>query len=248
MGRATRKKIPRLLAAAAAGLLGLAAAEPSQAGLVIDLRAVSATGTTVINDSKTVANFSVGDVITYQLFAQVTGAAGDTRLEGFQTVQGVLQSGGPGTLQVDLTYTNAAPFDAAGTSNGVPTNLGGDTDIDIGVNPAANALTNIIARAANVTNGNASGLGTSEFLVGSGTITVAGFSGLSTVVGFTMPPAGPVNPRPVFVMDGAPYVGVTGAPRTTVNPGISLILIPEPAAVGLLGLAGLATVPRRRRA
>jgi hypothetical protein len=240
-----KNKLRVLAAAAAAGLLGVATAEKSHATTVFDLRAISATGTAVVSDSKTVTNASVGDVITYQIVAQISGAAGDTRLEGFQASQGTLQSSGTGTIQVNLTHTVDAAFDDSGFSNGTPTNLGGDSDTDIGVNPAANNTGNIITRSASMTLGNASGLGTSEFLIGTGTMTVTATSGLTpTTVAFTLVPPGPTNPRPAVQVDGTSQVGAPAG--ATVSPGVTISAVPEPTALALLGLGGLAALRRRR--
>lgn len=245
MARMMRKKMPQLFTAAAAGLLGVASASQSQAALVFDIRATGVTGAGTLVDAKTVSDAAVGTVINYQIFAQVSGAAGNTALEGFQAGEGVIQSSGPGTVQANLSFVVDGAFDDAGFSNGVPTNLGGDSDIDIGTNPGAHTTSNIIWRSASMTLGNASGLGTSEFLLGSGTMTVSAV-GDPTVVNFFMAPAGPLNPRPQIQVDGAAFVGAPASAQTTIAPGINVSAVPEPAALGLLGLAGLAALRRRR--
>lgn len=261
MTRTKRKNGLRLLAtAAAAGLMGMATAGESQAALVLDVRATSvASGDATVVDSKTVTALP-GAVINYEIWAVVTGAPTNTALEGFQSAAGSLSSSsGTSTVQVDLAHQVTAGFSTltSGTNpnagHGTPTNLGGDMDIDIGVSlsPPANQAGNIEARSGSMTSGNASGLGESSFHWGGGTMTVRADNSLSnttTSINFNKMTPAFNNLRPNWLEDGLTRNGFAspGSTTNTIGAPVQVSLVPEPAALGLLSLAGLAALRRRR--
>jgi hypothetical protein len=70
-------------------------ANVSFGGLVVDLRAVSATGTTQIANPKTVLPGGSGDVITFQLFAEVAGYSDPTKEQTIDLLQGTIKESIP---------------------------------------------------------------------------------------------------------------------------------------------------------
>jgi hypothetical protein len=243
-----RRRTAMALAAAAGLTLAAAATQPAQAALVFDVRATGVfSGVGVITDGGKTVVADPGAVINYSVFAQVTGAAGNAGLEGFQIGSGTIASGTGGQL-VNLTHALVAPFNGNSSLPGDPTDLGTDGDTDIGGSLTPNNQTTgrITYRSAALTNGNAGGLGTSEFLLGSGTMTIGALSPTGTSVNFIIGTTTSLNKFPVWAEDGVGLNADTGS-ASVGAPVVINNVVPEPTSAALLGVVGLAGLATRRR-
>jgi len=115
--------------------LGVCAAN---AGLLIDVRAVTLNGSTNLgagNSPKAMVNVHVGDTIGLRVLADVTGSD-QTKFQCLQSLSGSFLSSGGGT-QGNLVLAPAGliqPFNVIPSSVGQATDLDGDGDLDIGSN------------------------------------------------------------------------------------------------------------------
>jgi hypothetical protein len=137
-----------LLSGAAVTGLGVCVAN---AGLVIDVRAVTKNGAAVV-DPKNVS-VAAGDTVIFRVFADVTGAAGNANPDTIQSLSGSFLSVGGGNFG-NLTLTAAgitAPFGASGSSAGAQTDLDGDGDLDIGSNNPGDPAGFFAMRSASLT-------------------------------------------------------------------------------------------------
>jgi len=277
VARRNKWAVASIIAAAA---MGGAAASQSEAKLVIDVKALSIVGggTGVISaDGKTVTGATVGTKINYQVFGQIV-FAGDTDPkdgDGFDiqddlitSVEGALASNGAGNVQVDITHavntgsTNVASrnfgnnFSATGSANGVPTNLGGDSDIDIGpsLTPQNGGSGNISYRSNGATGTAADNLNllnaaSNTTTAGLSTFTVTNAAGGDALVNFIVSAISGVGGQPQWSENGAVKNQVNGdviqlgAPVRILGTGGA---VPEPASLGLLGLGAVGLLRRRR--
>jgi len=274
VARRNKWAVASIIAAAAMG--GVAASQ-SDAKLVIDMKAVSIVGGSgpgsISADGKTVSGTTVGTKINYRVTGQIT-FAGDVDVDAdgdgtpdqddlIQSVEGIIASNsGSSFVQVNLTHAvnSASPnaFNATGSSNGTPTNLGGDTDIDIGpsLTPQNGTPGNINYRQNGATGNIDTNL---YFLTSTNASTNAGNSTM-TVVGQAPPGSDAlVNwiTAAVFGVGGQPQWTENGVVKNQVNGDTIEIgapvrilgtggAIPEPASLGLLGLGALGLIRRRR--
>jgi hypothetical protein len=274
VARRNKWAVASIIAAAAMG--GVAASQ-SEAKLVIDVKAVSiATGPGAISaDGKTVTGASAGTKINYRVTGQIfVGAnnSGDVDIDSdfdtvpdqnddlIQSVEGIIASSGTGTVQVNLTHAvNTASgnaFNATGSSNGTPTNLGGDTDIDIGpsLTPQNGTTGNINYRsngaigtlATNLFNLN---LAATTTAAGPSTMTVLDTAGNDALINWTTSAVFGVGGQPQWTENGIVKNQVNGdtielgAPVRILGSGG---VVPEPASLGLLGLGAVGLLRRRR--
>lgn len=112
----------------------LSANPRADAVLSFDVRAVALNGAP-LSDPKNVA-VSLGDLVTFDLFAIVTGAEGNMGLEGFSSMStGSMFSSAGGKIRGDfVSPQNVAPFNATASSPGRIQDLDGDGDLDLGSN------------------------------------------------------------------------------------------------------------------
>jgi hypothetical protein len=137
--------------AAAPVVVGAAAlamsAAPAGATLNIDLRAIAVNGQPLSggNSSHLIVLQSPGDVISFDIYATVTGANASLADDKFIGVSGSLRSAGSlkgnllGNIVRSVTDPNTGEiltpgFDGAGFSVGLQQDLDGDGDLDVGSN------------------------------------------------------------------------------------------------------------------
>lgn len=233
----------------------------AQFGLSVDLRATSVNGAPLGagQSAHAITNALVGDVITFDVFAMITGTdalISNDRLNSFLgSYKSVPVSGEPllfGNLLMDVrrtTYdsngepTDAFGFDQIGHSIGLQQDLDGDGDLDVGSNfpqePehfwAVRSMTAPTGVTAPPPVGRKVGLGTFTVTSSSGS-TLVNFFGRNHALGSH------------FIQDGNSVLSPTfDAPPQN---GILVSAVPEPVtslAVGALGALGVCGRRRRRR-
>jgi len=134
-----------LLAGAAVSGLGVSV---TNAGLLIDVRAFSKNGVSTGINAKSVA-VNPGDTVIFRVFADVTGAAGNSLPEAIQSLSGSFLS--TGGIKGDLLVTPTGitpPFADTGSTPGSQSDLDGDGDLDVGSNTDGDPAGFFIARSA----------------------------------------------------------------------------------------------------
>jgi hypothetical protein len=257
--RAGQRVIRKLAAAAAAGCAGLVAG-PVDAGLVIDLRAVTLNGQPLPAGSTAErVVVDAGDVVGINVFARVSGtnAIDD---EGFQSMLGVFRSTTGGLLG-HLSASTVAPFNGSGSQNGTPIDVDGDGDLDIGDIPNGGEQTAYWVARSNVTERGGTPVATDpaaeEFLIGTLTWTATGAvaPASETFLDFIRR-RNPGNPGSngsaysFWLEDGSGTASVRNGQSPYVTDGLHIVAVPEPcgAAAALAGVAALRLLARRRRA
>jgi hypothetical protein len=255
--------------------MGGAAASQSEAKLVVDLKALSfaggaSAGQSISADGKTVTGATVGTKINYRVTGQIVfagdvdpddGAGGNIQDDLIQSVEGVIASNSGSVVQVNLTHavstTANTRFNATGSANGTPTNLGGDTDIDIGpsLTPTNGSSGNINYRnngadgTDTVANLNFLNSASSTTTAGLSTITVLDSSGGDALINWITSAVFGVGGQPQWTENGVVKNQVNGdtieigAPIRILGTGGA---VPEPASLGLLGLGAVGLLRRRR--
>jgi hypothetical protein len=233
-----RKANALLFGAAVAGL-GLAA----RAALVIDVRATSANGGAVLHNPKLVLvqNATPGAVITFDVFGVVTDNNNAVSFDqGILSFEGSFLSTnvGNGSVRGDLLARRAATFLGTGGSNGFVQDLDADTDLDVGSNNNASSVNFFRARSTSAP-AHVPGV---EALVGTVTMTLtSNTGGFHTQVTH-------VNFRPRVSSTAASWfengTQITSSDFSS-GPPVVLQNVPEPAALGLLGVTGACALARR---
>ena len=245
-------------AAAAAGCAGLAA-ERADAGLLIDLRAVT------LNDQPLPAGSTAervvvdgGDVVGINVIARVSGtnAVDD---EGFQSMYGVFRSTTGGLLG-DLSASTVAPFNGLGSQNGSRIDVDGDGDLDIGdiPNGGINTLTAYWVARSNIVQRDGTPVATDpaaeEFVIGTltWTATSAPAPGSETFVDFIRRrnPGNPGTNGSAYSRwdeDGSGTASVRNGADPYATDGLRIEAVPEPASTALATVAALGLLARRRR-
>jgi hypothetical protein len=219
------------------------------AGLIVDVQAISATGTTLIGaDHKSVEVGAVGDVITFQLFAEVAGYTDGTKAQTITLLQGNIKETVPATslsvkgnmdTKPSLSGTPAPTVDQVygpvfnqGLMPKLSTNAAGDKEF-------GDTTSNWAVRAAQAQDAKQwLSIGTFTYTVGA-----ADPAGQNpTTINFVPKTSGP---GASWVIDG---VSKTGTGGFTAGTPVSLrCAVPEPATLVLLGMGALALVFVRRR-
>ncbi|HEV7401990.1 MAG TPA: PEP-CTERM sorting domain-containing protein [Chthoniobacteraceae bacterium] len=221
--------------------------EKAAAGLTYDLR---------VNGGKVAYVTNVGQVITLDLYAQVTGATGNGAAEGFQDGFGSVLSSAGGNITGNLASSFVTPFNGTGSQPGMQQTLDGDSDLDLGSNSTVHSTEFFFARATSMqtTGGTAITDGT-EFKIASFSFTVqtvgsfADFSPIS--INFQVPLfSNNLDIEALWQQDGLAMSsnGLNGGVQPTVGAAV-MVSVPEPSTLGLLvvAVAGLAARRPRRR-
>ena len=222
----------------------------SNATLTIDLRATTVNGVPAANP-KSVEVFP-GQTVSFDVYAIVTGATEAAGLEGFQIAIGSITSGAGGSPLGDiLTNEIVAPFNGAGSTIGTRVDLDADTDVDLGSNNAALDSNFIGVRSAAMTLGNANGLGASEFKFYTFTFQVrAGQNGGSAAVNWRKTDLTGLTTEYIWQENGVltNSRGVNGGsvPLILNGPSVSVLVVPEPTAFGMVLMGAMGVVGFRR--
>jgi hypothetical protein len=223
------------------------------AGLIVDLRAVSGTGSTVVTDAKHVQVGAVGDTITLQVWAQLSGSS--TGTYQFQSAQGFVTETVPanfsskGDLSWGTTkgpnYVYTAPYDTSSLPS-TTTNSAGDKEIGTTAVNAFSARQGSMLAAT-----------TDPFQLGFLTYTVNAISPTGTALTTINWVPKNTNTGALYYVDGTKYSGNTtaggvgtGTPFAFTggtDPISVTAVVPEPATLVLLGMGALALVFIRRR-
>lgn len=273
MRRACLSRAPRRMLALAAGGAIAVAATPVEASNTIDIRARSTDGAgdTISPDGKSVTVNALGTKITFDIYSVITGANsvqqtgefGGNPSDGLpdrrnddahRRFAGSFQS--VGGLLGNMTASRTSPFDSIGSSDGLQSDLDGDGDLDIG-NTDGFPEGKFLARAGAAVYSTEIDAGTapntppgsriidamtSEAIAGSLEWTITASSG-SAEIRF-IPFLSESSVVPGWVEDGIDKNHMTGT--FLAGAPVTVTLVPEPAALGLMSAAALAFVPRRR--
>lgn len=252
------------------------------AGLLIDVRAVTRNGSTNLgagNTAKSLPSINVGDTIGFRVFADVTGTDA-TKFQALQSLSGSFLSSG-GLTRGNLLLSAAGqiqPFNGTGSSVGTATDLDGDGDNDIGSNNPGDPAGFWAIRAPLLTGPHSTDAagnsvfnpsfpptsipGGTEYTVINNLRFVVTTASSATGVNFrnrasTTGGLWTENADEVSTDngDGTTAVGYTGGQTFTdtsnVASGAPVLIgggvVPEPATLGLAGLAGLGMLARRRK-
>jgi len=232
------KRISTMLLSGAAAAAMTSAA---QAAFMYDVRAVSVSGAgNLVVTNKSVVMVTPG-VVTFNLFGLIQPATddGNPNNEANKSMNGSFLSTG-GTTVGNLAATVAAPFQNLSFSGGTIQDLDGDGDLDVGNNSSSSGADYWSARATDTTNGVAG----QEALLGTMTFTVT-TAGTETSVNFRKK-AGAASGIGQWVENGVTILSnannvLVGAPVLVGG------IVPEPTSIGLIGLAGLGMLARRRK-
>jgi hypothetical protein len=256
--RRRRREFRRLarslaVAAAAVGLVGLAAPQ-ADAGLLIDLRAMTVNGQPLPaggSSTPKLVYVSPGDQVGINAYAVVSGsnALND---EGFQNIHGVFHSSSGGLLGNLIDSKVIAPFNGPSSQNGSSVDFDNDGDLDIGgrnnVTTVEEVPAIVVARATSMQDGiilAGAQPAAEELLLASMTFTALTGEG-QTLVNFLLR----LNPN------GTPTVSYAtwredGIGRGGVSPwdasGVVMFGVPEPSAIALVGVASFGLLARRPR-
>jgi hypothetical protein len=231
---------------AALSLLGLLLPATASAGLKYDLR-VSGSGA---DTAYVTAN---GQVISIDIYAVVTGAAGNAGVEGFQNGFGAISSTTGGNITGNLSASLVNTFKASGATAGVSQDFDADGDMDLGSKMNSYNTDFLFARAGSMqtTGGTAIANGI-EFKLATVSFTVTGvtsFGDFSPItLAFRVPSfSQPLEISALWTVDGVAQNsnGMGGGTVPTVGSSV-MIAVPEPSSAALLGVATVALAARRR--
>jgi len=264
----------RWLACCGAMVLAGSLTTPVSAALIVDLRATSASGSLSLNNSKSLTyNPLLGNgSATMQVWAVVTGASGNSAIEGFQSAYGgFLSSNLPaattgGSVRGTLTATVHPSFlEGSGPTGGSNADLDGDGDSDVGglsqnsstgwFYARSNEIINTSNAAAQGVTFNSLADGGIEMLLGTLTFdnlsTVSGALGTdSTLINWTGRIDGATFTSFIFQQDGSTVTAATSqflAAGLPVNVNVNAIPEPGTYALGTILLVGVAGWKLRRK-
>jgi hypothetical protein len=234
--------------AAAALLASAAATRPASAALVYDVRLSGGGGKSV--------TAAVGDTVSVDVYAVVTGADATATNEGFTFgFFSLLSNNAVSGASASLNVTGGgpvAPF-TSGSQVGLIQDLDGDGDLDVGKKSADAGNGNFVAPRTGTVGGEVgTGTGTAEFKLATYTLLVGpGGGGGNASFNVVLPGQGGTGTTGVAAPLNYKQDGTTVATLANVSPGTPVVIsVPEPttaaAALGGLGLLGLAAGRRRQ--
>lgn len=217
----------------------------ASAGLKYDLR-VSGGGSSAF----VTAN---GQVVSLDLFAVVTGAPGNSAVEGFQNGFGSVSSSTGGNIRGNLSASIAPAFQGSGSTVGVAQDFDADGDMDLGSKLDTYTTDFLFPRAGSmVTTGGTAITDGTEFKLATISFTVTSIVSLNDFTPITIAFRVPAFSQPLEIValwsvDGAPQNsnGLGDGVAPTVGSSV-LIAVPEPSSFALLGFATLTLTARRR--
>jgi hypothetical protein len=227
-------------------------ASAASATLNIDVRATRVNGAPLGagQTNKMIPVVNVGDVISFDIFAVISGTNTNNLDDKIVSAAGSFLSTGllKGNLIADIVPTVSDTegnvtngYDASGASVGLQQDLDGDGDLDVGSNNDSSAE-NFWAVRYQSTSGQTAGTNINGRKVGFGTFTVtavpAGSGALINFDGRNAATAANYFQDNAFVSEPTQ----NGLVPLQIGGGT----VPEPATLSLAGLAGLAMVRRRR--
>jgi len=263
-----------LLAGAAVSGLGVSA---TNAGLLIDVRAVRLNGVALSAAQAKSVSVSLGDTVSFRVLADVTGSNASAS-QAIQSLSGSFLS--TGALKGNMVLAAAGiqkPFNASGSSVGQATDLDGDGDLDIGSNTPSDPAGFWAISSASLTGPRSTDAGGSTVFGSFPPTAIAGGTeytltdnlrfvvtslGNQTLVNFRNRVS---NTGGLWVEnatetstdngDGTTAYGYSGGSTFTdtsnVPSGTGVLLtggsVPEPTSLGLAALAGLGMLARRRK-
>jgi hypothetical protein len=237
------KAVPILFAAAIATVTSAT----GRAGLTIDLRATGGSGGVGVVNEKLVdvSEAQPGDVVTFDVYALVTGNNANPNDEGFCNAFGSMLTSG--TVRGHLSAFMHPEYRVSGFSNGMMQDLDGDGDLDVGSNNNSSASNFFNARGN--CNPVPAPIPIHRLATVTMTLTDVPSGSFSTTVHFR--PRVATSAGSWFEDGSATGTAQQGPSAIQVGAPVILTDVPEPGALGLLGasLAGLlARRGARRRA
>ncbi|MDB6172642.1 MAG: hypothetical protein JWL59_1953 [Chthoniobacteraceae bacterium] len=248
----------RVVSILAAGLL----AGEASASIVLDLRATELNGAPLsgANTSKNISGLKTGDVLTFSLHADVTGASGNTAAEGIQLLYFSLFTSSGGLLGDFANNVSLNPVFSNGAQPGQAHDLDGDGDLDLGSTSAsattaspANSFPGtsyVAARSSTVTTTGTPILDGTEFFLGITTFTITSVADSGAIsANFYLPTftVGVSRISALWQEDGATkQIGSSKTGVTAIGTPVLLSSVPEPSAAILLVAGTLGLLTRRR--
>jgi len=230
--------------------LGLSAAASSANAALITFE-VRTAGTGL--HAATVAN--PGDVVNLELVAHVQNNDADHANDGFSLLHSGMLSVDSGLLGNEAPFTlNGSLLDTGVSATGSQLNRDANPDLEIG-GTDVNVQTGWIVFSTGTSTkfGSGAGAGTTDFLLGTTTWTYTGGTGSTSLnIDFRVRTTGVAAAKQLvkYTTDGVAHSEDAGTAPGNVNAmlGAPVVVnvVPEPAALGLLGLGGLAALRRRR--
>jgi hypothetical protein len=200
---------------------------------------------------------TTGQVVNLELYAVVTGAVGNSALEGFQDGYVSIVSSFGGNISGSISGTLISPFAGTGAQNGKSQDLDGDGDADLGSTSTSSNGDFLFARSSSMQIGGTAITNGQEFKLANITFTVTGIVNPLLVTPITLNAqvvsfTSPIEIEAVWQEDGVssnnPTPGGTfPSSFPTVGASVNLRAIPEPVSTLLLPLGVILCAARRRR-
>jgi len=237
------KRISSMLLGGAA-VAGLSSG--TQASLTYDLRAaLSSNPNNVVVDGKNVNVTQASGTITFNVFAVVVASDNGNALdEGFVAGNGNFLSTGA-SVKGNLAALRGPLYLGTGGSDGTIQDLDNDGDLDVGgtnTTGAANFFNPRVGTAPTPIMGASQLVGTVTMSLTGGTL-----SG-NTLVNFQVKPGNPLGTAQ-WIENGVSTIanGTTAIFQAGPDVVLHTTIVPEPTTIGLIGLAGLGMLARRRK-